>query len=105
MSDDAKMTKRSRFTIWALALTLPASACGGGGESDADRAATAEMLERLGRPPVVAECMVEEFDGKYEAADFQPLIDGRGDYSMIDFQLLEDVAVAERACTEVETDE
>jgi len=105
VSDDVKMTKRSRFTIWALALTLLAAACGGGEESEADQAATAEMLERLGRPPAVAKCMVEEFDGAYEAADLQPLIDGRGDYSMVDFQLLEDMVVAERACTEVETDD
>ena len=34
------------------------------------------------------------------AEDFQPLIDGRGDYGKVDFQLLEDMVTAERRCTE-----
>ena len=100
MSEYAFMTRRNRFTIWTLALALLAPACGGDGESDADRSATAQMLERLGRSPAVAECMVNEFEGTYAAEDFQPLIDGRGDYGNVDFQLLEDMAVAERECTE-----
>jgi ABC-type glycerol-3-phosphate transport system substrate-binding protein len=100
MSDDAAMTKRSRFTLWALALALVLAACGGDDESEASRAAVAEMLERLGRPPAVAHCMADEFDGTYGAGDFQPVIDARGDYATVDFQLLEDMVVAERDCTE-----
>lgn len=77
-----------------------ATACGGGGESDADRAAVAEMLERLGRSPVVADCMDEELDGAYVADDFQPLIDARDDYGNVDYLLLEAIVLAERACGE-----
>lgn len=102
MSDDAKMTKRSRVTVCALALALLAPGCGDSGQSETEQAAAAEMLERLGRSPAVATCMIEEFDGKYEAADFQPLIDGRGDYGNVDFELLEDMVIAERDCTEDE---
>ena len=104
MSDDVKMTKPSRFKIWALAWALPlallAAGCGGDGQSDTERAAVGEMLERLGRSPLGAECMVEEFDGTYEAADFQPLIDARGDYGNVDLQLLEVMVLAERKCTD-----
>ena len=105
MSDDAKMTTRTRITALALALALLAVGCGDDGQSDADRGAVSDMLERLGRSRLVAECMVEEFDGTYGADDFQPLIDGRGDYTGVDLQLLEDMVVAEHACTEVETDD
>ena len=102
MSDDARMTKRSRVAVCALAVALLAAGCGDSGQSETEREAAVEMLERLGRSPDVATCMIEEFDGKYEAADFQPLIDGRGDYGNVDFELLEDMVVAERDCTEDE---
>ncbi len=58
------------------------------------------MLERLGRSRTVAACMADEFDGEYEAADFQPLIDGRGDYTDVDLVLLEQMVSAERKCTD-----
>ncbi len=97
------MTRRTRLTAWVAALAVATAGCGGGGESDADRAAVAEMLQRLGRSPAIARCMVAEFDGAYEAEDFQPLIDGRGDYGKVDFQLLEDMVMAERRCNEDDT--
>ena len=100
MSNHAGMITPRRITAWVLALTLPASACGGGGPSDADRAAVGDMLERLGRSSVVAECMAEELGEDYEAADFQPLIDGRGDYTDVDLELLSDIVLAERDCAE-----
>jgi hypothetical protein len=93
------MYTRSRIVAWALVLALPAAGCGGDGQSDADREAVAVMLERLGRSHLIAECMVDEFDGTYEAADFQPLIDGRGDYTSVDLVLLQDLTTAERKCT------
>ena len=86
--------------MWVAAWAVLTAGCGGGGESDVDRAAIAEMLQRLGRSPAIARCMVAEFEGTYVAEDFQPLIDGRGDYGKVDFQLLEDMVTAERRCTE-----
>ena len=52
----------------------------------------------------MAECMVEEFDGEYEADDFQPMIDARGDFTGVDLILLENMTTAERECTDEESD-
>lgn len=95
-----RLIHRSRIAAWVLALALPAAACGGGGPSAAELDAVSQMLERLGRSPAVAECMAGELGEDYAADDFQPLIDGRGDYTGVDFKLLEDMVVAERACTD-----
>lgn len=56
------------------------------------------MLERLGYGPILADCMVEQLEGVYTEEDLQPLIDGRGDYSGVDFVLLENLVKAEMAC-------
>lgn len=79
-----------------LALTL--TACGGGGPSVEDRDQLVQMLERLGNGRNLSECIADEFEGVYVAEDMQPMIDARNDFSTVDFQLLEDMGKARKAC-------
>lgn len=93
------MNRTKRLLTSALAVGLALTACGGDGGAEL-RAEVTQMLERLGRGPNLAECIAERFDGKYAAADFQPMIEARGDLSAVNFQLTEDLVLAERACLE-----
>lgn len=92
------ITKR-RALLPVLVLVFGLAACGGGGESDEARAAVVQMLERLGNGRNLAECIAEQLDGIYTEEDLQPLIDARGDFSTVDFVLLENLVKAEIACT------
>lgn len=100
MGDDVVVTRKRRALIAVLTLVLALTACGDDGESSEERAAVVQMLERLGNGRTLAECMAEQFGGVYAEEDFQPMIDARGDFTSVDFELLEDIVNAQTRCTE-----
>lgn len=93
------MTWKRRALIPLLTLALALGACGGDGESEADREAVVQMLERLNKSRIMASCIADQWDGEYAAEDLQPMIDARGDFSSVDFQLIEDLVLAEQECS------
>lgn len=99
IGDDVQVITKRKALIAVFALIFSLSACGDPGESPEDKDAVVQMLERLGHGRAVAECMAKEFDGKYKEADLQPLIDARGDFTTVDFDLVEDLVNARTACT------
>ncbi len=93
------MTWKRRALVPILSLALVSGACGGGGESPEDREAVVQMLERLNKSRILALCIADDWDGQYTAADLQPMIDARGNFGGVDFQLIEDMVLAEQKCT------
>lgn len=81
-----------------LSLALVVGACGGDGESEEEREAVVQMLERLNKSRILASCIADEWDGLYTAEDLQPMIDARNDFSGVDFELIEDMVLAEQKC-------
>ena len=93
------MTWKRRALVPILSLALAFGACGGDGESEEEREAVVQMLERLNKSRILALCIADEWDGLYTAEDLQPMIDARGAFSGdVDFELIEDMVLAERKC-------
>lgn len=92
------LTKR-RLVVAAVTLALATSACGRGGESEEDRAALVERIQRLTANKKVAQCVADEFDGDYTIEDIDLFIAARGDLTTVDFGLVEDMSVARTKCT------
>lgn len=92
------MTWKRRALVPILSLALVVGACGDAGESAQEREAVVQMLERLNKSRILAVCIADEWNGLYAAEDLQPMIDSRGDFSTVSFQLIEDIVVAERDC-------
>ncbi len=100
MGEDDTVSPRRGVVAAALLAAALVTACGGGGQSDEERAAVVEMLERLGRGPRLAQCMAEQFDGEVSVAELQTVIDARGDFTNVNFELVETIVVAEQDCSE-----
>lgn len=98
LGDDVLVTTKRRALIPMLTLALALTACGGDGVSQEDREELVQMLERLGNGRILAQCVADEFEGVYEAADMQQMIDARNDFSTVDFLLIEDYVKAQKAC-------
>ncbi|NND02259.1 MAG: hypothetical protein HKN91_05680 [Acidimicrobiia bacterium] len=94
------MNWKRRALVPILSFALIVGACGDEGETPEQREGVVQMLERLGKSRILASCITEQLDGTYTAEDLQPMIDSRGDFSTVDFQLLEDLVLAERKCNE-----
>lgn len=100
IGDHVPMIFKSRLVVSFVALALATTACGGDGESEEDRAALVERVQRLTSNRSVAECVADEFDGEYTIEDIDTYIAARGDLTGVNFQLVEDMSTATRKCTE-----
>ncbi|MCP3976678.1 MAG: hypothetical protein GY720_19500 [bacterium] len=94
------MIYKRRLVVSVVALALATTACGGSGESDEDRAALVERIQRLTSNRNVAECIADEFDGKYTIEDIDSIIAARGDLTGVNFELVEEMGSATLKCTE-----
>ena len=93
------MNWKRRALVPILLLALVVGACGDDGEAEAQREQVVQMLERINKSRILASCIADEWDGQYTAEDLQPLIDARNDYSSVDFDLIEDLVLAEQECS------
>jgi len=89
---------KRRALVPILSLALIVGACGDDGEAEAEREQVVQMLERLNKSRILALCITDQWDGEYAPEDLQPMIDARGDFSSVNFQLIEDLVLAEQAC-------
>ena len=99
MGDHHVVTRKRRALLAVLAFVLALTGCGDDGETDEQREAVVQILERLGKSRVLSECIAEEWEGLYVADDLQPLIDSLRTNETVDFKLVEDLVSAEATCS------
>lgn len=92
------MNWKRRALVPILSLALIVGACGDDGEAAEQREQVVQMLERLNKSRILAICIADQWGGEYTPEDLQPMIDARGDFSSVNFQLIEDLVVAEQEC-------